>query len=113
MFAFYNVLLMDIDTLGACHGDERYDPEMYNCIAVACPILQQLLPAITGYPSWYIWYELYCPSELRDQHTISLCLFLTTSAIGAMISLHVLFLRDHALIHNVGTVVLVLKQILS
>mmetsp|Transcript_31465 Transcript_31465/g.76771 ORF Transcript_31465/g.76771 Transcript_31465/m.76771 type:complete len:343 (-) Transcript_31465:249-1277(-) len=104
MFAFFNVLLMDIGTLGACSGDEKYDPEAINCIAVASPILQQMLPAITGYPSWYIWFHLYCPDVLWTQHLISLSIFLTCSTIGAGISLYVLFLRDQALIHFVGVI---------
>mmetsp|Transcript_13691 Transcript_13691/g.18977 ORF Transcript_13691/g.18977 Transcript_13691/m.18977 type:complete len:338 (-) Transcript_13691:142-1155(-) len=103
MFAFYNVLLLDLDTLGVCHGDDKYKPEVYNCIAAASPILQQLLPAVTGYPTWYIWFHLYCPPELREQHIISLCLFLTTAFIGAAISLYVLFLQDRELTLFVGT----------
>ncbi|GAB5369393.1 hypothetical protein AAMO2058_001400600 [Amorphochlora amoebiformis] len=104
MFAFYNVLLMDIDTLGACHGDEVYDPEAINCIAVFSPILQQALPAITGYPSWYVWYHLYCPPVLWKTHVMSLTIFLAASGMGAVISLYVLFLDDHELTHLVGTV---------
>eukprot|EP00468_Gymnochlora_sp_CCMP2014_P013808 CAMPEP_0167754588 /NCGR_PEP_ID=MMETSP0110_2-20121227/8351_1 /TAXON_ID=629695 /ORGANISM="Gymnochlora sp., Strain CCMP2014" /LENGTH=233 /DNA_ID=CAMNT_0007640479 /DNA_START=344 /DNA_END=1046 /DNA_ORIENTATION=- len=104
VFAFYNVLLMDIGTLGACHGDEVYDPEAFNCIAVFSPILQQALPALTGYPTWYIWFHLYCPDVLWRTHLFSLSMFLGITGLGGVISLYVLFLRNQELIHYVGTI---------
>lgn len=103
VFAFYNVLLMDIGTLGACSGADGYDPEAFNCIAAFSPILQQALPAITGYPSWYYWYHIYCPKVLWTQHLYSLSLFLFFTLLGGGISLYVLLFSEEETRLFVGT----------